>query len=158
MTGWRKLTCHTTPLVVSEEETLSEASQIEGFCDLSEEDQAMLTDWFSKLVPAEASGSEGGGHVSKKDESKKCETESEGKQVDVVEEKMEEPPALGTYLDCPFRERSAAQVLSSGPPTSCQHACATLHPRAAPPSRATLALYPREASTPPASRPYLPAI
>lgn len=99
MTGWYHLRCYTTRLVVSEEEELSEASQIEGFCDLSEEDQQQLTSWFKTLKPK-------GPDECKPNAKPNAKGEGEGGEG-------EEVAALGTLIDCPFRERTAALELGA---------------------------------------------
>eukprot|EP00327_Prymnesium_parvum_P042490 CAMPEP_0195649942 /NCGR_PEP_ID=MMETSP0815-20121206/31457_1 /TAXON_ID=97485 /ORGANISM="Prymnesium parvum, Strain Texoma1" /LENGTH=706 /DNA_ID=CAMNT_0040793723 /DNA_START=14 /DNA_END=2135 /DNA_ORIENTATION=- len=84
LTAWSHLRCRTAPLVVSEDETIGAAEQIEGFCDVAEEDQRRLVEWFGTLTPQGGAPSEA------------AEAAGEGK---------------GTYIDCPFRERAAALSL-----------------------------------------------
>jgi len=46
--SWRHPKCFMEPLEVSEEETLTAASQIERYEDLEEKDQKMIDTWFAK--------------------------------------------------------------------------------------------------------------
>ena len=88
-TSWSHLECHQFPLEVSEEETLTAASQIERYSELEPTQQAEVDKWYAKA--------------------------SKGTKK-VAEPKVEEEaarPAWGTDLEVPFKQKDQVSELGA---------------------------------------------
>ena len=96
--SWRHFECHMEPLEISEEETLTAASQIERYDDLEKADQTALDVWFAKASQAP-----------KKE--RPMESTDEVTAADAAEDVR--PPPQGTNLTASFKEREEVGALGA---------------------------------------------
>ena len=95
MTSWRKLPYVTVPLVVSEEETWTEASQIFGFDELPAEGQALVEAMMAKGKAAAPSDKKKGKAAASASADEPAPKKGKGKGKAKAEPVEEEPPKKG---------------------------------------------------------------
>ena len=112
MTGWRHLKCAPAgPLVVSEEETVTAAAHLEGWCDMEEAEQAVLVKWFE-----EEHGPDSAPADAREDATKNSSGHAETAVPEASSSAAEDappPPPRGTYLAVPFKDKAQAQQLGA---------------------------------------------